>query len=89
MLKKSVHHGVAGIPGKARENKENAFFRINVSAPRHGDIFFYFWEALLGRWSQAAERSYYGGFAKLRKKNFKGRCEKRVIAKCSEVCLII
>ena len=22
----------------------------------------------------------------MRKKNFKGRCEKRVIAKCSEVC---
>ena len=47
---------------------------------------FHFWEVLLGKWSQAAERSYYGGFAKVRKKNFKGRCEKRVIAKCNEVC---
>jgi len=25
-------------------------------------------------------------FCKVRKKNFKGRCQKRVIAKCSEVC---
>ncbi len=47
---------------------------------------FHFWEVLLGKWSQAAERSYYGGFAKVRKKNFKGRCEKRVIAKCNDVC---
>lgn len=39
-----------------------------------------------GKMGQAAERSYYGGFAKVRKKNFKGRCEKRVIAKCNEVC---
>ena len=27
-----------------------------------------------------------GGFASMRKKNFKGRCEKRMIGKCSEVC---
>ena len=27
-----------------------------------------------------------GGFARMRKKNFKGRCEKRMIGKCSEVC---
>ena len=47
---------------------------------------FHFWEALLGKWGQAAERSIQGGFAKVRKKNFKGRCEKRVIAKCNEVC---
>ncbi len=26
------------------------------------------------------------GFASMRKKNFKGRCEKRVIGKCTEVC---
>jgi len=36
---------VAGITGEARENKKNALYRINGSAPRHGDIFFYaFWE---------------------------------------------
>ena len=27
-----------------------------------------------------------GRLCKLRKKNFKGRCEKRVIGKCTEVC---
>ena len=27
-----------------------------------------------------------GGFANVRKKNFKGRCEKRVLSKCTEVC---
>ena len=27
-----------------------------------------------------------GGFAGMRKKNFKGRCEKRKIPKCSDVC---
>jgi len=27
-----------------------------------------------------------GGFASMRKKNFKGRCEKRMISKCTEVC---
>ncbi len=27
-----------------------------------------------------------GGFARMRKKNFKGRCEKRMIGKCQEVC---
>ena len=27
-----------------------------------------------------------GGFARMRKKNFKGRCEKRMIGKCTEVC---
>ena len=30
--------------------------------------------------------SWMGGFARMRKKNFKGRCEKRMIGKCSEVC---
>ena len=47
---------------------------------------FHFWEVILGKGCQAAERSYYGGFEKVRKKNFKGRCEKRAIAKCNEVC---
>ena len=27
-----------------------------------------------------------GGFVEMRKKNFKGRCEKRMIEKCGEVC---
>lgn len=27
-----------------------------------------------------------GGFVRMRKKNFKGRCEKRMISKCNEVC---
>ena len=27
-----------------------------------------------------------GDYAGMRKKNFKGRCEKRVVAKCVEVC---
>ena len=27
-----------------------------------------------------------GGFARMRKKNFKGRCEKRMLGKCTEVC---
>ena len=49
-------------------------------------VHFHFWETLLGKLGQAAERSTQGGFAKVRKKNFKGRCEKRVIAKCNEVC---
>ena len=40
LTEKSVHYGVAGISGKARENKENTFYRINGSASRHGDIFF-------------------------------------------------
>ena len=27
-----------------------------------------------------------GGFASMRKKNYKGRCEKRIVAKCVDVC---
>mgnify|MGYP006918498506 FL=1 len=30
--------------------------------------------------------SYMGGFARMRKKNLKGRCEKRMIEKSKEVC---
>ena len=37
----------------------------------------------LGKWQDGSQR---GGFARMRKKNFKGRCEKMVISKCMDVC---
>jgi hypothetical protein len=35
---------------------------------------------------KTAGSSRLGGFVRMRKKNFKGRCEKRKIGKCEEVC---
>ena len=41
-----------------------------------------FWEPFRGnRWYSAGEVC-----IRMRKKNYKGRCEKRIIGKCSEVC---
>jgi hypothetical protein len=42
-----------------------------------------FWGGIFGK---LAGCSRMGGFARMRKKNFKGRCEKRMIGKCTEVC---
>ncbi len=41
-------------------------------------IFLRFWECF---WDK-----YFGGTMTMRKKNFKGRCEKRAVGKCAEVC---
>ena len=48
--------------------------------PKHTDFIFgdCFWEM--------AECFHRGRITNMRKKNFKGRCEKRVLGKCAEVC---
>lgn len=42
--------------------------------------------AVCGKNSAAWTEALHKEVCRMRKKNFKGRCEKRVIAKCSEVC---
>lgn len=42
--------------------------------------------AVFGKNSAAWTEALHKEVCRMRKKNFKGRCEKRVIAKCSEVC---
>lgn len=44
---------------------------------------FHFWGMFLGKGRMFRTT---GGLTKLRKKNFKGRCEKRKLSKCIEVC---
>lgn len=46
-------------------------------------LLFHFWEPFLGTTGRLIRA---GEDERMRKKNFKGRCEKRVIDKCSEVC---
>ena len=53
----------------------------NPKSVRNGPISFL--GAVFGK---MAGCSHSGGYASMRKKNFKGRCEKRVIGKCAEVC---
>ena len=45
MLKEAGTMEWRAFLAKPERIKKNALYRINVSAPRHGDIFFYaFWE---------------------------------------------
>ena len=62
--------------------KNNAHFPKNDAEM----LLFHFWEAFWENGCKPQRVKEEGGFARMRKKNFKGRCEKRKIPKCEDVC---